>query len=230
MCVAPVFTNDSGVFERVVPSSHMCLKQAVIRIASADNKSTAFYVELELPPLVDGANDPIFAMLYPITVHETVPATVFSIADAFNDTNTYMIEFADGLEMDIQPFTFYGQTVEIYDLRSVRVPGNSSGLEFAEGASDFEGFYGFWPEADVNNANGGPSGYPIRIPNSTNLADGTKVEFYGLGGLNTHLYNGAKLAEGVWEKIGEGTVSGNIITSDPENGLPFLTWFGYRAQ
>ena len=229
-CQRPVRSEGSGAFVIEINSDYRCLQEGVMRILDVDNKSTTFYLELELPELINGDNDPIFTVAHPIVLHTTSAAAVPSITDATTNTGTYTISFTDGLEMDIRPSTFYGQTSTIDDLRSVRVSGDTAGLEFAPGAADFEAFYGFWPEADVNNTNGGPAGYTIRIPNSTNLANGTRVDFYVLGGLSTHLYDGSKLAEGEWEKAGTGTVSGNTITSDNDNGLPCLTWFAYKAQ
>jgi len=232
ICQRPERSDDSGTFEIIVNIDYMCVKSVVMRSLGVDNKSTTYYLDLELPELVNGDNDPVFTISPSIVLHDTAAATVPTIADPFSNTETYTISFADGLEMDIQPSTFYGQTSTIDDLRSVRVAADSGGLEFADSATDFEAFYGFWPEADVNNTNGGPSVYPVRIPNSTGLANGTAVDFYVLGGLSTTL-NGtieSKLHEAEWAKAGTGTVSGDTISSDSGSGLPCLTWFAYKAQ
>ena len=230
ICQRPERSDASGTFEIIVNSDYMCVKSVVMRSLGAAIKSTTYYLELELPELVNGENDPVFTISPSIVLHDTAEATVPTITDPISNTGTYTIAFEDGLEMDIQPSTFYGQTSTIDDLRSVRISGDAGGLEFTQNTADFEAFYGFWPEADVNNTNGGPSGYPIRIPNSTDLADGTAVDFYVLGGLSTSLYDNSKLHEGEWKKAGTGTVSGNTITSDNGSGLPCLTWFGYKTQ
>ena len=226
-CQRPVDSDASGAFEVEISSSHRCLAKAAIRVFSPQQKSTTFYQELELPELVAGSNDPVFAISDAIVIYDTAPATVPTIG---SETNSYTVEFEDGLEMDVIPAHFSSLIGPVSGLRSIRVAGSASGLQFAKGASDFEGFYGFWPETDVKDSSGGPAGFMLRIPNTTNLADGTRVDFYVVGGLSSHLYNGEKLAEGAWEKAGTGTVDGDTIVWDAGGGLPCLTWLGYKAQ
>jgi len=68
----------------------------------------------------------------------------------------------------------------------------------------------------------------MSFPNRDALSAGTVVDVYGLGSIGTKLFDGTKVGEGEWAKIGQATVSGDeqwIVTDAP--GLPFLSWVGW---
>ena len=90
-----------------------------------------------------------------------------------------------------------------------------------------DGLWAFWPESAVDGV-----GFPVRIPNTGNLAAGTQVDLFVLGGLECNLDDGTHVPEGVWSQYGTGTVraDGAVIESDAGSGLPCFTWFGYRAR
>lgn len=75
------------------------------------------------------------------------------------------------------------------------------------------------------------AGFPLRIPNATDLAPGTTVEPLVLGGLDTRLPDGTRIAEADFRAIGIATVEagGEYIASDGDGGLPYFTWLGYRT-
>ena len=229
ICQRPMQSESDGSFEMSINEGYRCLRTAVMRILKVDTKSATFYYNLELPALVNGENPPTLVLPSPVVLHATSPATIPTMAD---NNQSYTFTFAGGLEMDIQPSTFWGTTDTIENLQSVRVTAAQGGLQFVPDAARYEAFWGFWPEADVNNQNGGLAGYPIRIPNATNLPASSRVEFFIVGGLGCTLLNGDKIHEGEWVKIGTGTVSGDgqTITSDSSSEVPCLTWLGYRAQ
>jgi hypothetical protein len=229
ICQRPIQSESDGSFEMSINEGYRCLRTAAMRILKVDTKSATFYYNLELPALVNGENPPTLTLPSPVVLHATSPATIPTMAD---NNQSYTLTFAGGLEMDIQPSTFWGTTDTIENLQSVRVTAAQGGLQFVPDVASYEAFWGFWPEADVNNQSGGPAGYPIRIPNATNLPASSRVEFFIVGGLGCTLLNGDKIHEGEWVKIGTGTVSGDgqTITSDASSEVPCLTWLGYRAQ
>lgn len=228
VCQRPENSDASGNFNILVSSNHMCVKKAAMRVFANGIKSATYYKNLELPALVDGANDPVFAISSAIGLYETTAATTVPTVDS-SDTQIHDVVFADGLTIKLQPVAFIPVAGGIADLASVRVEPGAAGLDFASGASEFIGFYGFYPEVNISDANGGQAGYNITI--DTTLAEGSKVDFYIIGGLSTTLYDGSKLDQGAWEKVGTGTVnSSSKIEWDAGSGLPALTWLGYKAQ
>ena len=129
---------------------------------------------------------------------------------------------------------FMGLTGGMLDMRSVRIDSDGDGLDFVPDADQFEGFYGFWPEADVTS----PEGFAVRIPNPMDHAIGTKIDLYVLGGLSCTGSDGEKIHEGEWKKTGTGTVVGKLdnliwttyMESDSDGGIPCITWLGYKVQ
>jgi hypothetical protein len=210
----------------VINGDYRCMASAAVRVLNVDILSTTFYQDLDLPELVAGANDPTYALESPVVLYATEGATVPAIENPFTNDGIYTVEFIDGLEIDMKPSSFMGTVGGMDALRSARTSGSLGGLDFVGGVNGFEGFYGFWPEADVSDN----AGYVIRIPNSTGLASGTRVDFYVLGGLSTTDLSGEKIGEGEWKKVSTGTVVGMHIVSDHGAGIPCLTWLGYRAQ
>ncbi len=97
---------------------------------------------------------------------------------------------------------------------------------FAEGL-DLLGLYAFAPEVAVLGATGG---FPIRIPNVHGLADGTRVDLFVLGGLDTFLPDGTQVHEAAFEAYGTASVSGGMIVRDVGSELPYLSWLGYRVR
>ena len=226
VCQRPERSDSVGKFKMVINGEYQCMQTAAIRLLHVDTLSTTFYLDLELPEVVSGSNDPVYDLGDPVVLYATEAASVPTIESPRTNNNVYTIAFTDGLEIDMKPSEFMGTTGGMDDLRSARVTGAGGGLEFAREATQFEGFYGFWPEADIKDANG----YALRIPNSTNLAVGTRVDFYVLGGLTSTDLSGQKIAEGEWKKVGTGTAGATDIISDTGKGIPCLTWFGYKVQ
>ena len=105
----------------------------------------------------------------------------------------------------------------------------AQGLCFLQGQPAVESLYAFSPEGtvEINAAmNKGP--FSVRIPNSTNIAAGTQVKLFQLGGIGCKTPAGDEIKEAEWHEIGTGTVNmaGTHIESDPGNGLTCTTWLG----
>jgi hypothetical protein len=240
VCQRPIYTDASGEFQMAIHEDYRCMATAAVRALNVDMSSTTYYKDLELPELVEGTNDPIYALRNPIVLYDTRPASVgfetanVIIANPRTDTTPYPVYFLDGLEIDMVPAYFMGLTGDLLDIRGVRVDADEGGLDFAPDTDQFEGFYGFWPEANVAE----DRGFAVRIPNPMDHAIGTKVDLYVLGGLSSTDLDGEKIAEGEWRKTGTGTVVGKLdnliwttyIESDADGKLPCLTWFGYKVQ
>jgi hypothetical protein len=240
ICQSPVRSDIDGKFQMVVSERYRCMDRAVIRALSVDILSTTYYKVIELPEVIEETNDPTYSLSTPIVLHDTRPASIgfetmnVIINDPETDTTPYPVYFLDGLEIDMVPADFMGITGVLLDMRGARVESDGDGLGFAPDADQFEGFYGFWPEANITS----PEGFAVRIPNPMDHAIGTKIDLYVLGGLSCTDSDGEKIHEGEWKKTGTGTVVGKLdnliwttyIESDSDGGIPCITWLGYKVQ
>ena len=72
-------------------------------------------------------------------------------------------------------------------------------------------------------------GAQLRIPNAGKLAQGTLLDVYGVGGVDTALFDKTGVEEGLMAKIGTAVVSADGKTIETQgDGLPFLTWVVFK--
>jgi hypothetical protein len=223
ICLRPEPVNAEGRFVVQVPSNAGCVASAVMRIFSTDEPSwTPMYCEAEVSEWTVG-----YDLQLPETyvLWETRAALARAARPADDERGT--VTFDGGLQVDIRPSAL-ALGVDTYDaLRARALDPSSDGLCFlpAEGP-EILGLWGFGPESNVNDEL-----FPVRIPNTANLAPSTAIDLYVLGGLGTTTtrFDGG-VEEGQWERFGGGTVdeTGEFIVSD--QGMPAFTWFGYAVS
>jgi hypothetical protein len=216
-CLAPEDTHANGEFRVNIPENLRCMGSMTLRSLHITSDSATMYCEGQL----DDASDAILEVADTLVLHETTRAT--TLPEMGNQDDSRAVVFSDGLAVDVVPARYYGPTLDSYDdLAAQRI--TATDLCFLEGEAAFDGLYAFSPEGDVDGDNFG-----MRVPNTANLAAGTSVGFYVLGGLATLLPNDTQVTEGEWYRYGSGTVSGDgsVIEGD---GLPYFAWFAYRAE
>ncbi len=213
-CVAPTQTDANGALEVFVPDSARCVDHAVLAVMSADIYRTSAYCHLNLPDTQSS-----ITVEEPFVLFQTAPAAVLPPEGETNLERTVI--FADGLELDVTPDLFFPINGEYEDLAVLRLPPDTGGLCFVKDPAALTAVYGFSPTGEVDGV-----GFPVRIPNATNLPAGTDVALHVLGGLNCLLADDTRVEESDWVQYGTGKVSadGLMIEGDP---IPCLYWLGY---
>ncbi len=214
--LAPPSSDASGYWNQSIDEDNRCINEIAMRavLPDAGFATTYCHVPLALTHGILEIRDPI--VLYDIDRVASLPP--LADADAPRD-----VMLADGLVLEVTPSVFFGD--EYDHLAASRIPVADPPC-FAEGL-DLLGLYAFGPEVAVLGATGG---FPIRIPNVHGLADGTRVDLFVLGGLDTFLPDGTQVHEAAFEAYGTASVSGGMIVSDVGSELPYLSWLGYRVR
>lgn len=215
ICLRPADSAPSGEFSVVVVESARCMQSMVMRAVAPGTSYAASYCHVDV-----SADEPIVDIPDPVVLYDTVPAQTLPPAGQTDQPRT--VVFEDGLELEVTPDDFFG---DYSMLASKKVLANQPRPCFLPAGEAFDGVYALGPEEDISG-----DGFPVRIPNETNLAPGTVVDLYVLGGLFCQLPGAPEpIEEGRWEQYGTATVNatGDFI----EGGrLPCVNWFGYKAQ
>ena len=215
ICLRPEEANANGQFSIVVPDSARCVDEITMRVIEPGTNRSTMYCHVDLPA---GGNE--LVVPDPLVLYPTTPAVSLPPPGDINASRT--VAFADGLELDVVPFDFFS---EYSELAAAKVDVNTPGLCFLKDTPAFESLYAFSPEGAIDG-----TGFDARIPNSTNLAPGTQVGIYILGGLGCKTPSGAEIPEAEWRQTGTGTVdgSGQMIVTAALQGVTCLTWLGVR--
>lgn len=207
ICLSPALGDADGWWVRAVGEEHRCIDRIALRATSPVERMATTYCPVDLA-VVEG----IYEHPVDIVVHELDDVPLPPIGDELAPRE---VTIGDGLVLtNIVPERFFGRYEEIGATR-VEAPC------FAE---DMDGVYALGPEALPSE-----EGFNVRIPNTTGLADGTRVELFILGGLFTVLLDETVVEESTLAKFGEGTVMGDTIVGDSDARLTELTWLAYRA-
>ena len=127
-----------------------------------------------------------------------------------------MVRITEDLELMVQPAALFGLYGELGGARVEETTCFSEGL-------DLSALFVLTPEARAFRAD--EAGFPVRV--RTDLAEGSVVELYVLGGLEEiELSSGETLREGEFEVFGTGTVRDGYVVSDEGSELPYLSWLG----
>ncbi len=222
-CLAPVDVNADGVFTIELRSDIHCLKRAAVRIWEPRTGRATYYRPLDIQ-----GDDPVIRLEEPAVLPFATPAV--SLPPKGDKDAPRPVVFDDGLTLEVTPSLYWSGTGTYACFAGRRIPTDAVGL--IPGSGDFDGVYAFFPEGEMVTPGEPGVGYPLTIPNPTDVPAGAAVELFVLGGLECHLLDGTLATEGYWEKFGEGTVSedGATITSNPDSGLPCLNWFAYRRK
>ena len=214
LCLRPEDTNGTGQFSIPVPENARCMSSATMRVLEPGATRSTMYCHIELP-----TDSTVLNVTETIPLFPTQPAS--DLPPEGDATAERTVTFPGGLEIDIVPDNLFDADYE--DLAAG--PVSEEGLCFVEGQGAVEQLYAFSPEGDVDGG-----GFKMRVPNSTGLAAGAKVDFHLLGGLSCTLSDGEAVEEGAWVQFDTGTVSGDGMFVETDNGIPCLTWFGYSPQ
>ena len=214
-CLSPTQSDAQGSFLITVPETVRCIKSGVLRLLQPGTDHVTLYCNISTDEsswqLDLGA---------PYVLHATTRAT--QLPDLEPKTAARTIVFEDGLELDLVPDNYYGSGEGYTGLAALSLDPSDSDLCFLSEELEFHYLYGFSPEGDVVDG-----GVGLRIPNTKNLAEGTKVKLYILGGLGCTLADGTTAHEGEWTPFGTGTVQGSAIVADSGSKMPCINWLAY---
>lgn len=211
LCQAPRPLVGDGYFAVVLPEETRCVRQVTLRATQVHQPVSTTFCRVPMTPVygvLDVWDDLVLHRLE--TPVERPPMG--------DEGQMRTVRFPSGLEMDVTPGDF--EFPDAYeDLTAGPIPVSAAPC-FADGVSDLRALWAFGPESGIAPA------VPLRIPETTGLPDGTRVELWLVGGTYTTLPSGANLEEGLFEPYGTATVSGAMIAGGE---LPYLSWIGYRT-
>lgn len=214
-CLPPATSEPDGSFLITVPSDTQCIGGAAMRVLVPGQAAATSYCNLDL------RSAPNVRLDEPMVVYGMNPPEVRP--DLTDPDAPHTVDFGNGLELDVIPGQLYGGAAPYESLAARAVPPDSAGLCFPGEVANFDGLYAFSPEADIEGA-----GFTLRI--RTNQPPLTAVALYVFGGLGCTDSSGQLLTEVGWTDFGTGIVSEDgYVHVDVANGLPCLSWLGYRA-
>lgn len=222
VCLQPSMTNASGVFNRDIPPSNACVDRAAVRLL---NTADLTWTQLACPYAVGEGGDVVLSE----------PARLVSVGevaerDELGDpASPHRITSAAGTQLIVTPnpgdLIMYDGGYE--DLRLMDWDAQTHGWPcFINPSDPPDGLVALVPELQIKTR----GTVHIAFANTTELAAGTTVTLYGMGGAGTYTWDGHIVEEGEWEPIGQATVTedGTKIRSIGD-GLPFYTWVGWKA-
>lgn len=214
-CLPPVDSEPDGSFLVTVPPDTQCIGGAAMRVLLPGQAAATSYCNIDL------SNAPNVRLAEPMVVYGMNPPA--SLPDVADPLASHTVDFGNGLEVDVVPGQLYGGA-SAYDALAARaLPPTAPGLCFPPEIAHFDGLYAFSPELDVEG-----DGFTLRI--RTNQPPLTAVALYVFGGLGCTDPNGVLLHEVGWTDFGTGIVGNDgYIHVDVQNGIPCLSWLGYRA-
>ena len=230
-CLDPTMSDAKGLFAEAFPAENRCLSQINIRATHSSGNYGTTICRLDLNPL-----DAVFEVPGDIVMYNVDKATVQNASAAMPT-----VVFADGVEMDVDPEILFAD--ELTKFASRRVKTDTCIPE----ANTMTALYAFEPETWIKPE----VGFAFRVPNVENLPDGTKVDFFVLGGLDTQIIASedgctrgscpgeqrcveatgtclSPVEEAEFAKFTTGTVVGNQIV--PDANIPYISWMAYRPQ
>ena len=221
-CLQPTPPDDQGVFTIGVPNDdHACASGVSMRVLVPGQQFSTNYCNVDLV-----SDDTTLSIDWPFQLHETVPAAdvpEVDEGDPDDDTDDMVtVTFADGMEIDV--FTWYDFAGYASFGAAWVEPDNIQCLP--DYLSDIEGAYAFSPEGDIWNGGDDdpfPGTFDARIP-AGELADGTWVALYVLGGINCTNPAGDHYHEGVWEPFAVAPVVDGMIHAIGDAGMPCFSW------
>jgi hypothetical protein len=216
LCLSPADSDATGQFAREIPESSRCIDRLALRVLVPAASRPTTYCELDLSAARGGfLGDPAPLVVYSATAPLDLPPEGDPAA-------ARVVTFEGGVAMTVTP-------------ENIAPPADYSELAMHTGTGPLPCFardagvtrvFGFYPEAFVD------AELPLAIPNDDDLAPGTVVDMFVLGGLGTLLPSGEPVDEAKFVAYGTATVTadGRSIQTDPGSGVPYLSWLGYRPR
>ena len=216
-CLQPIGTDACGLFSGEVSPVARCMSEITNRTFIPLENFTTSYCHVDL----DAADDGLLAVADPIRLFSTTVAPTLPAAG--DETQLRTVVFDDGVELDVVPEHYFGDSPDSYDsIASVKLDPDTTGLCLPDDHT-FLDVWGFSPEANVFQAHR----FDIRVPNLYGLEAGVTVGLYVQGGLTCQIGD-ETVPEGEWVRYGEGVVNeagSRINGTGLEGGLPCLNWF-----
>ncbi len=220
-CLDPEFTNGSGAFTISVPEEHQCQVGAAIHyIATQDFTLHGLYCPVDISQGGTLAVDPV-------VLRQAPQATRTALGDT---SQPHDITSPEGVVLTVIPDDLYLWDFTYDDLRLLSWDSTSWGWPcFIDANDPPDALVALVPEFETAHET---DAVHIAFPNTQNLAAGTEVDLYGLGGVGTENWTGEEIEEAQWAKIGSMTVSNDetMIRTAAGQGLPFCTWVGYKQK
>jgi len=205
---------ENGWYAVVIPEEFRCLQQVTLRATRVNQPVSTTFCRTDMTPSYGVLDVPEELVLHDLQTPADRPPMG-------EETSMRTVTFPSGFAMDVVPSAF--EFPDVYDeLSAAPVPLDGAPC-FTDQAPDLLGLWALGPESGVD------PGFAVRIPETTGLPDGTRVELWLVGGTFTLLPGDEVLEEGVFAPVGTGTVRGGMIESDPGSELPYLSWVGYRV-
>ena len=219
-CLTPQRTNADGFFEVTVPAAKQCVIDLSIRFAVADPEVSI----LACPVEIGFGGERIMGQ----------PARMVRLPDNTRDAlvdenELHDITAPDGTILSIRPSKIMVFAAGYEDVRVLPWDVDRWGWPcFVDHSDPPDGLVTLLPEAEITEEGSAL----LSFPNVHQLPAGTEVDFFGLGGISAYRWNGEHITEGHWVVISEGAVSedGTVVSTSEDQGLPFLTWAGYKRR
>jgi len=225
-CLNPVMTSEDGSFTTDIPESRRCMLHASIHVLMGASNRVSLFCPIDL-------SDTSFVE----TGDYRLPVAPEGTRDTLGDTKVaHEIKADDGTTLSVVPDNLSLWDYSYEDIRVMPWDANTYGWPcFIDAANPPEALVALTPEIEFGDGTASTAkndAVHLSFVNSKNLAAGTMVNLWGLGGVSSKTNDGTKLEEGEWTIIGEAKVSddGAMISTEADKGLPFFTWFGWTEK
>ncbi len=219
-CLRPVFTDDNGRYQVLVPEAQQCLQHSAIRFLPVELTGR---ISLSCPiDLGSGGN-------VDTSTAFKLPAVPESLRDPLDDPATeHAMHLSGDSMLTVIPEDLTPLEGGYADINLMEWDADAWGWPcFIDPADPPAQLFTVAPEVEVHD----PDAVHVWIENTTGLAAGSDVLIYGLGSVATYTWDDEPVMEGEWALIQNAEVasSGQGIETATGAGLPFLTWFGWKA-
>ena len=219
-CLNPATADSNGVIVATVPSDKQCVESAAVRILSPPSGPARIIPSCP----VDLKEGGVVSIGSPMKLIQIPAATRDAIGKDLD--SVHAISAPDGSVLNVIPNKLwlidyaYGDIAPLlWDTASQERPC------FMKANDSAVGIVAIYPEVAAKSKGGAQ----LRIPNAGKLAQGTLLDVYGVGGVDTALFDKTGVEEGLMAKIGTAVVSADGKTIETQgDGLPFLTWVVFK--
>ena len=211
VCLEPPFTDDTGRFFIQVPNELRCIDRGVMRVLVSGGPYATSYCPVDATRAIDGTLmlDP------PIALTAVTRGALPPRGDAATSREVVL---GDVLAVEVVPERLGGEG-DYARLGAARVEPTRSCVPAARA---LDGVIAMTPEGRVEGA--------FRVL-ASGLDEGTRVELFVIGGLDSRLADGSIVEEGSLARLGDGRVEvDGTITPEPTVLLPQLGWLGWSVR
>lgn len=219
-CLNPATADNDGVIVANVPEGKQCVESAAVRILGPPSGPARIIPSCPVA-LTNGG---VVNLGVPMKLTK-IPAV---IRDELGEDGgaVHVITAPDNSVLSVVPDKLWLIDYAYTDLAQMIWDSATAGRPcFMNENDSFVSLVAVYPEIATKSKGGAH----LRVPNTTHLANGTLLDVYGVGGAETELFNKTAVDEGALVKIGTALVSDDETTIETQgDGLPFLTWIGFK--